>query len=180
MNIRTSGLSGWNRPLPAVALGVLMLVSLSACGFRLAGAQPLPTVMQATFIETTDPYSDFYRALRKSLTQRGITITEQRSAATATLRILEDSTGQRVLSVSARNIPREYEVFYVVAFALQGEAGALIDPQEFAVTRSYRFDETQVLGKSLEQQTIQAALAGDLVRLVLRRLSSVPPAAASS
>jgi LPS-assembly lipoprotein len=171
----------WTKSGQALAAGVLALgmATQTGCGFQLAGAQPLPTAMGTTFIETTDPYSDFYRALRKGLTQQGVAVTEQRSTATAILRILEDSTGQRVLSVSARNIPREYEVFYVVAFALQGEVGPLIANQEFAVTRSYTFDETQVLGKSLEQQSIQAALADDLARLVLRRLSSAAPVPAS-
>jgi len=163
-----------------MAIGVLLAGALTSCGFQLAGGRPLPAAMQATFIETTDPYSDFYRSLRKSLQQRGITLTAQRSAATATLQILEDATGQRVLSVSAQNIPREFEVFYVVSFALQGETGALIDRQEYAVTRNYRFDETRVLGKSKEQRTIQAALADDLARLVVRRLSSAQPAPASS
>ena len=163
----------------AVVLGALIVAGQQGCGFQLVGGQPLPAAMQTTFIETTDPYSDFYRALRKGLTQQGVTVTAQRSTATAVLRILEDSTGQRVLSVSARNIPREYEVFYLVSFALQGESGPLIDNQEFAVTRSYTFDETQVLGKSLEQETIQAALANDLARLVLRRLGSAQSSPAS-
>ncbi len=164
------------RLLGSVILACGVLAAAGGCGFQLAGAQSLPVAMQATFIETTDPYSDFYRALRTSLIRRGITVTPQRSTATAVLQILEDSTGQRVLSVSARNIPREYEVFYVVSFALQGESGALIENQEFIVTRSYTFDETLVLGKSLEQATIQAALAQDLARLVLRRLSASVPA----
>jgi LPS-assembly lipoprotein len=163
-----------------IAAATLLVGALSGCGFQLAGGRELPVAMQATFIETTNPYSDFYRALRKSLSQQGITVTAQRSAATATLQILEDSTGQRVLSVSARNIPREFEVFYVVSFSLQGESGALIDRQEYAVTRNYRFDETRVLGKDREQRTIRAALADDLARLVLRRLSSVQAAPAAS
>lgn len=168
------------RGIGATTLSVLVAVGISGCGFQLAGGKPLPAAMQTTFIETTDPFSDFYRALRKHLAQRGITVTAQRSAATATLQILEDSTGQRVLSVSARNIPREFEVFYVVSFSLRGESGSLIEGQEFVVTRNYRFDETKVLGKGLEQQTIQAALATDLARLVVRRLSSVAPVPAST
>ena len=34
--------------------------------------------------------------------------------ATATFSILRDLPGERVLSVSARNVPREFEVFYTV------------------------------------------------------------------
>ena len=171
------GWTGFTSTARGMLVGVVLLIA--GCGFQLAGGQPLPAAMQTTFIETTDPYSDFYRALRKGLTRQGVTVTAQRSTAGAILKILQDSTGQRVLSVSARNIPREYEVFYVVSFALQSDAGALVEDQEFVVTRSYTFDENQVLGKSLEQATIQAALADDLVRLVLRRLSSAPPAPAS-
>jgi LPS-assembly lipoprotein len=44
---------------------------------------------------------------------------------------------------------------------------------EISATRDYTFDETQVLAKEREQEILRAALARDLVVLVMRRISSL-------
>ena len=95
-----------------------------------------------------------------------------RQEAGAVLRILEDTTGQRVLSVSARNTPTEYEVFYAVTFSLEAQGSNLIETESLVVTRSYTYDETRVLGKSAEEQALRESLARDLARQVLRLMEA--------
>lgn len=157
------------------------VLALAACGFRLEGSTALPEQMTRTYLETTDPTSAFTSSLRAELRDRGLEIVGRPDQSTARLIVSEDSTGQRVLSVSARNIPREYEIYYVVTFALETDAGRVIDGQSLTVTRSYTFDETQVLGKSREERELRRALAGDLARQVVRRIealgasTAVPP-----
>jgi outer membrane lipopolysaccharide assembly protein LptE/RlpB len=52
------------------------------------------------------------------------------------------------------------------------------------VTRSYTYDETQVLAKASEEQILREALADDLARRVVRRIealgatAALPPATA--
>jgi LPS-assembly lipoprotein len=86
--------------------------------------------------------------------------------------ISSDDTGQRVLSVSARNIPREYEIYYAVTVSLRSGTISLMEPETIIVTRAYTYDETQVLGKSAEEDLLREALARDLARQVLRRIES--------
>ena len=88
------------------------------------------------------------------------------------LRILADTTGQRVLSVSARNTPREYEVFYAVTFSLESQGSNLIETESLVVTRSYTYNEAQVLGMGAEEQVLRESLAQDLARQVLRRIEA--------
>jgi LPS-assembly lipoprotein len=78
-----------------------------------------------------------------------------------------------VLSVSARNIPREYEVFYAVTFSLRVGAESLISNETLVVTRSYTYDETEVLAKAAEEQILRDALAADLARRVMQRIQSL-------
>jgi LPS-assembly lipoprotein len=99
---------------------------------------------------------------------RGAEVVQSRQEAGAVLRILEDTSGQRILSVSARNTPREYEIFYVITFSLESEGASLIENETLIVTRSYTYDATQVLGKSAEEQVLRESLAQDLARQVLR------------
>jgi LPS-assembly lipoprotein len=89
------------------------------------------------------------------------------------VRILKDESGQRVLTVSARNTPEEYEVFYMIEYSVNGRTEELITPQKIELTRDYSYDETTVLAKQREQAVLREALARDLAGLVVRRLASL-------
>jgi LPS-assembly lipoprotein len=158
----------------ASALAVILSTCLyGGCGFHLRGDVEYPPGMAVTFIEAADTYTPFYQKLRASLRQNGVRVTTNPADAGAVLRILQDENGQRVLSVSGRNTPREYDVYYVVRYSLEIGGSRVIEPQQLTLNRDYTYDETLVLGKSAESDEIRQALAGDLVGLVSRRLSSV-------
>lgn len=151
----------------------LLVLSLSTlimggCGFQLEGSRALPISIAKTYIDTSKPYTELYDSLRDALRGRGAEVVQSRKEAGTVLRILEDSSGQRILSVSARNTPREYEVFYVITFSLEFEGSSLIENETLIVTRSYTYDAMQVLGMGAEEQVLRESLAQDLARQVLR------------
>lgn len=148
-------------------------LAVSACGWRLQGTARLPEVMSVTYVDTEDRYTDFNRMLRESLEASGSRLATDRVQATAVVRIRKDESGQRVLSVSARNTPEEYEVFYAVEYSVESPTGELIGPQKLEVTRDYSYDTTAVLAKQREQAILREALARDLAGLVIRRLASL-------
>lgn len=88
------------------------------------------------------------------------------------LRILEDVSDQRVMSVTARNVPREYEIYYSVTFVLDVGDERLIEPQSLVATRVYAWNETEVLGKDAEERVLRQAMADDLARRVIRRIEA--------
>jgi LPS-assembly lipoprotein len=151
----------------------LVATLLSGCGWRLQGTTKLSPLMATTYVETDDRFTDFNRALRESLQASGARITATREEATAVVRILKDESGQRVLTVSARNTPEEYEVFYLIEYSVNGRTEELITPQKIELTRDYSYDETTVLAKQREQAVLREALARDLAGLVVRRLASL-------
>jgi len=151
---------------------VLAALAVAGCGFQLAGSGRLPAAMQTTFLDSGEPYSEFYSSLSQALRRRGLDLVDSEDAAQAHLIISEDSSRQSVLSVSARNIPREYEVFYTVTFELRANGRALIEPEVLVARRNYTFDETQVLGKEREESQLRRALAEDLARQVVRRIEA--------
>jgi LPS-assembly lipoprotein len=152
---------------------VCAALSFSACGWRLQGTSKLSQSMTVTYVEAQDRYTDFNRALRDRLRASGARIVERAGDATAVVKIIKDETGQRVLSVSARNTPEEYEVFYAVEYSVVSGGNELIPPQRLEVTRDYSYDTTAVLAKQREQAVLREALAQDLAGLVLRRLASL-------
>ncbi len=151
----------------------MLVVTASSCGFQIRGAADVPPEMQRTYIATADRHSGFYQALRRELSSAGIELVDSPVDATSIFNIHTDITNQRVLSVSARNVPTEYEVFYIVNYSLVSGPTTLMQPRTQTQTRFYTWDETLVLGKQMEQQTLRDAIVGDLVRVVMIQLSSI-------
>ena len=129
--------------------------------------------MQQTYIDAVDGHSPFYRQLRVALKDAGVTLVDAPGEGSAILSIRVDDTGQRVLSVSARNVPTEYEVFYSVEYSIAAGENVLMDAQDVTLTRDYTYDTRLVLGKAREEQMLREALAQDLVRIVLKQVSSL-------
>lgn len=160
------------------SLAAVLALFAAGCGFHLQGAGTLPPAMSRTFVDTDRPHSDFLLTLTDVLRQRGAEVLDAPADGAAVLDIASDETGQRVLSVSARNIPREYEVFYAVTFSLRVGAESLISNESLVVTRAYTYDETEVLAKAAEEQILREALAADLARRVMQRIQALGATAA--
>ena len=150
-----------------------MLLWLTGCGFQLQGQTEVPEEMQRTYIATDDEYSIFYRELRRQLEANGVEVVSVSVDASATISIHLDDTGQRVLSVSARNVPTEYEVFYSIEYSVASGEATLQPRQFISLTKDYTYDETLVLGKAQEEQVLREAIAADLAHTVLRQLGSL-------
>jgi LPS-assembly lipoprotein len=162
--------------LRALVLGLALAVA--GCGFHLQGAGTLPASMARTYVDTDRPHSEFLITLTDVLRQRGAEVLAAPADGAAVLDITVDETGQRVLSVSARNIPREYEVYYAVTFSLRVGPESLISNESLVVTRAYTYDETQVLAKAAEEEILREALAADLARRVMQRIQALGATAA--
>ena len=153
---------------------VAALLALSGCGFQLQGRVPLPATLASTWIEAEDDQTDFVVDLRRALRASGATLAARRQDASAVVRVQRDELTESVLSVSGRNIPREFELIYTVRIEVEGGGKTLLPAEQFAVSRDLSFDESALLAKEREQEVLRAALARDLVGVVMRRLSSLP------
>lgn len=151
----------------------MLALLVTGCGFRLQGRASLPAPLAVTFIETDNEQSDFVQDLRKALLASGARLASRSSEASAVVRILRDQVSQSVLSVSATNIPREYELTYSVRFAVEAGGRQLLEPRDVALSRDYSFDEQLLLAKTREEEIMRRALARDLAGIVMRQLSSL-------
>lgn len=152
---------------------LLWLLMIAGCGFHLRGETTVPPQMSRTYISTPDDRSVFYRKLRLALTDAGVEVVESPVDATAVFAVLADVTDQRIISVSARNVPREYEVFYTVNYEVRSGEAVLLPAQSRTVSRDYNWDETLVLGKAKEEELLRDAIADDLVRVILIQISAL-------
>jgi LPS-assembly lipoprotein len=150
------------------------LVLAAGCGFRLQGSVGLPAGVRSVYLSVPDDLSPVAVELRRSLQRAGATVVPVAGSADAVIRVLEDRMGRRVLAVSARNTPTEFEIFYVLEYAIDraGQPAAL--SQRYELTRNLSFDESLLLAKDHEEEILREAMARDLADLVLRRLESLP------
>ncbi len=155
-------------------LGVLLAAAVMAgCGFHLKGAAPLPAGVRNIYLATSDELSPFAIELQRALRDSGATLATSAEGADAIIRVSQDRTGRRVLSVSSRNTPQEYQVFYVIGYSIDRGDKQAIAPQEIELTRSYSFSESELLAKQREETILRDAMARDLADLVVRRLASL-------
>jgi LPS-assembly lipoprotein len=155
------------------AAALLMSAALAGCGFHLQGRQPLPDEFAYTYVDTKDEQTDFVQDLRKALIASGSKVIRTKGSSGATISVHEDELTEKILSVSARNIPTEYELTYKVKFSVVADGKTLIDHDEVTATRDFSFDEAQLLAKEREQEILREALARDLVALVMRRVAAL-------
>src|SRR5882724_11196369 len=148
-------------------------LALAACGFRLAGSDPLPGVLARPYLSLKDPYTDFSREFEHQLKNSGATPQTVRANATAIIDVTKDLVEQRTLSVSAQNIPTEYELIYTVTFTVQGTDKELLAPQTISLSRDYSFEENVLLAKEHEADILRQQMARDLVSIAMRRLTSL-------
>ena len=163
-----------SRRFLVTVLGVLVAgCGLAACGFQLRAAPDIPAEMSRTYISANDRYSQFYRKLRDELGNAGVQLVDSPAKSSAVFSILADETDRRVLSVSARNVPREYEVYYTIYYSVESGNDTIMTPQSLTLTRDYTYDETLELGKAREEELLREAIVDDLVRIILKQLSSL-------
>jgi LPS-assembly lipoprotein len=155
----------------AAAPAVAAILALGACGFRLAGSQPLPPILAKPYLSVKDPYTDFAREFERQLKSSGALMQPIRQDSTASIEVSKDSFVQRTLAVSARNIPTDYEITYTVTFAVLGTDKELLAPQTISLSRDYSFEENELLAKEHEADELRAQMARDLATIAMRRLT---------
>jgi LPS-assembly lipoprotein len=155
------------------AAALVATLALAGCGFHLQGRQPLPQAFEYTYIDTRDEQTDFVQDLRKALIASGSKVIRTQGSSGATISVHEDELTERILSVSASNIPTEYELTYKVEFSVNSGGKMLIEHEEVSATRDISFDEAQLLAKEREQEILREGLARDLVALVMRRIAAL-------
>ncbi len=129
--------------------------------------------MQRTYIQADDDHTQFYREFRRALRDSGVDVVDRADQATAVFSLSFDETDQRVLSVSARNVPTEYEVYYTIEYGIASGADMLMETQLLTLTRDYTYDSTLVLGKAREEELLRDAIVQDLVRVVMKQISAL-------
>jgi LPS-assembly lipoprotein len=155
-------------PVAAAALALL-----AGCGFHLRGQATLPPLMATPYVDAKDHYTPLYAALDARLRAAGAIPAPNAAAASAVIRLSVDDTGRQLLSVTADNKPGEYEVYYSAEFSVSNGPTLLLTSKQVKLTRQYGYDESAVLAKEHEEESLRIALAEEIADQILRRLAAL-------
>ena len=151
---------------------LLSLIMLTACGFKLRGDVELPPILQETYIESGNPFTGMARALRVELEASGARIVESSEQATAVLKIVNERSENRILSVGSTGKASEYELFDEVTFQLTDQSGKiLVKQQNLRMIRDLVFDENKLLGKVSEGEQLHVQMRRSLARQIITRIN---------
>ena len=167
--------AAWSSLIPRarwLAIVVLIVPSLSSCGFQLRGQVAIP--FQTVYIESPG-YSAFVNDLERAIrSTSGTQVVANRDDAEAVLRIINERQERIILSLSSGGKVREFELRYSVAYRLTDKASVdLAPPGEIRLRRDMTYDDTQILAKESEQALLYRDMKNDAVQQMLRRLSVV-------
>lgn len=158
--------------LRCIVIGSLLLLC-NACGWHLQGAQRISAALLPMYVQLSDLHSDFSVALQSRLQTSGVRLTQDSMQAQATLHIIKDDTGRRVISVSESNTPLEYEVFYNIQIEVRSKSGDILLEQPLSAARSVTYNEAAALAKEREQRLITVTLAGELADQLVRQIRTL-------
>ncbi len=156
---------------------ILLVTSLSACGFALRGSggtydMPFKTIYLG-FGDTSALGTELRRNLRGG---DRVVVVDDAAKAEARFEVLSENRAKSILSLNAQGRVREYLLTYTLVFrVLDNKGDELLGPTEVALKRPLIFDEAAVLAKESEEALLYRDMQTDLVQQIMRRLAAVRP-----
>ena len=156
-------------------LVILLLFSLSACGYHLRGSSPKKTRAEVAKVFVADKRaSTVALKVREQLSIAGAKPAKEIEKARYVLNLERERFEQTVLSVSAATGKvEEYQLSLSLFISLREAGGAeLVAREEIRFTKDYTFDEDAVLGTFEEEEALNKELVDLAADEIIRRLNT--------
>lgn len=160
-------------------VAILLLTTLSACGFHLRGPQTLPF---ATIYLNMNRYDDFTAGLKRQIATSGSTrVVDSPAQAEVQFFQVRNDKEKYILSLTGTGTVREYQLRQRFGFRVLDKAGHEVMPySEIYVTRDVSFTEGQELAKEQEDALLYRDMQNDILQQIMRRLARARPDASTA
>lgn len=155
-------------------LGVaLLLLAVSACGFKLQGSTPLPFDTLLMKVPENSAFgADLRRAIRAA-SPNIVLIEEPDQPYDAALQQISSTRTAREVSLNAQGRVEEYELTLTYTFNVVSADGEIILPNStLRARRNLPFDDRVVQAKEGEEATLFNQMQTSLVARIVRRISA--------
>jgi LPS-assembly lipoprotein len=153
------------------------LATASGCGFQLRGAAPVSAALQPLALQcANDVPIDLCQSVRQQLALGDVDVREA-NAADYVLAIGRYTEDRRASAITIDAGAAEYTLRQSVSINLiSRDKVPLIADTRLSASESYRYDETNVLAKQREEQTLQKRLQERLAQQIIFRLTPLTQA----
>lgn len=162
----------------ALTVAVASSLLITACGFQLRGAAPLP--FQSVHVQAPvsaalgGPSAPVVPDVIEGLTKRGVQLKSKVEEADFSVRFLQVTFDKRVLSLSGSGRAREFELEYRIRYEfVDARQRVWGEPGEITIRRDFSYSESQALAKEAEERQLIRDMQLDAADQILRRLQAV-------
>jgi len=148
---------------------VVVALLLAACGYHLRGTVDLPDSLKKVYLNGAS--MQLREQFRKVL--RGVSgeLTTSPEAAGVVINVANETSDQRVLSLSARGRSNELELYYRLQYTLVKADGVVVlEGLPVEIKREYFNNQQDIVAKDNEQQVIRNEMLQQAVRIMLDRI----------
>ena len=151
---------------------LVVLTSLSACGFALRGAVSFP--FQSIYVGLPDN-SALGGELKRHLRANGKTeVSNEATQADVVLDVLGETREKAILSLNSQGRVREFNLIYNLKFKVRDKAGReVLAPTTISLKRNLSFKENEVLAKEAEEALLYRDMQSEIVQQIMRRLAVI-------
>ncbi|RXD47597.1 MULTISPECIES: LPS assembly lipoprotein LptE [Xanthomonas] len=159
----------------AFAASLVLVSSLTACGFHLRNSLALPPDTPAVKVQSAVQYSELAKLLRRGLKASGATLAdEDAKTGFAQLQVLSERWGDLPIAIDSQGRAQEYSLRYAAIFPVTTANGSVLVPQQvIELSRDYVSPPVDATGTATEREILADELRKDMSASILRRIDSV-------
>ncbi len=160
------------RSLARLSIATSLLAILAGCGFQLRGAPPVSAALQPLAVDCSSPVPEtLCLSVREQLKLGEINLVDV-AQADYILRLGNFEEDRRATAITAQAAAAEYTLRHSVVLEVVGaDRIPIVASTRLSSSESYRYDETNVLAKQREEETLRQQLNDRLAQQVLFRLA---------
>ncbi|MEA9479754.1 hypothetical protein JH314_13775 [Xanthomonas campestris] len=159
----------------AFAASLVLVSSLTACGFHLRNSLALPPDTPAVKVQSALQYSELAKLLRRGLKAAGATLADDDArSGFAKVQVLSERWGDLPIAIDSQGRAQEFSLRYAAIFTVTTANGAILVPQQvIELSRDYVSPPVDATGTATEREILADELRKDMSASILRRIDSV-------
>lgn len=157
--------------LSLTLVSLFTLSMLTACGFHLRESYQLPTEFTPVSLDVPREYREFGFILDEEMQRSSIPLVSASQAPSLLVRLSNVSETEELLTASATGSPLERKVILKAKVYWENAQGVDVLPsEEFSLQRTFVYDDTAVLAKRREADSLMRELERELSRRIILRM----------
>jgi LPS-assembly lipoprotein len=164
------------KSLANLMLIAVMAVLLTGCGFQLRGAPPVSSALEPLAVDCASQVPEtLCRSLREQLSLGNVSLAPV-ADADYILRLKNFERDRRASAITAQAAAAEYTLRHSVDLeVISADRVPMVATTRLSTSESYRYDETNVLARQREEETLRQQMDDRLAQQVIFRLAPLTP-----